>query len=111
MTMNTSLFPHLSIFWEKKASGVNLKLWFHKENYRNTELKQFQEGNSKEVSRTPVSYTHLDVYKRQVLPSKYEEKLFFEKCLCVCLSMCILFSTYCFSLNHSTCLLYTSRCV
>ena len=37
----------------------------------------------------PVSYTHLDVYKRQVLPSKHEEKSFFEKCVCGCVSICV----------------------
>ena len=47
-----------------------------------------------------VSYTHLDVYKRQILLNN--KQLFYEKPQ---------YRYSCFCGNHCTCLLYTSRCV
>ena len=63
-----------------------------------------QYGIPEYVSAIPVSYTHLDVYKRQGEPTQSIGKNFIRSYIGVCLEGAII-ALACI------CLLYTSRCV
>ena len=74
--------------------------------YKQRSYVQHQHKTGGNVNN-PVSYTHLDVYKRQILgdPVEYTHNIQFLQYICV--SSTIMESIPC----RMPCLLYTSRCV
>ena len=62
--------------------------------YRLKWLERINQMGENRISKQPVSYTHLDVYKRQA-----------------CNGQLLFHTLYCLLMLDCSCLLYTSRCV
>ena len=70
-----------STYKEHSMRGTHLADSLHRFMFLNLDRLHMQARETvltNDRSLVPVSYTHLDVYKRQVLPSKPEEKSFLE---------------------------------